>query len=67
MLFPILFATYLNKIWCDVVTMDVGHIILGRLWLYDLNITIYQRSNFYSFVYKRKESQTSPNVTYPFA
>ena len=23
------FATYSDKIWCDVVTIDVGHIILG--------------------------------------
>ena len=37
----ILFATYLDKIWCDVVTMDVGHIILGRPWLYDGDVTIY--------------------------
>ena len=30
-LIPILFATYSDKIWCDVVTMDVGYIILDDL------------------------------------
>ena len=49
-LIPILFAIYSDKIWCDVVTMDVGHIILGRPWLYDRDVTIYERPNSYSFV-----------------
>jgi len=29
-LIPIEFTVYKDKIWCDVVTMDVGQIILGR-------------------------------------
>jgi len=37
------FAMYSNKYWCDVVTMDVGHIILGWPWLYDMDVTIYGR------------------------
>jgi len=44
-LIQILFATYSDKIWCDVVTMDVDHIILGRPWLYDQDATIYRRPN----------------------
>ena len=28
-LVPILFSTYSNKIWCDVVNMDMEHFILG--------------------------------------
>jgi len=27
------FDFYKDKIWCDVVSMDVGHVILGRSWL----------------------------------
>ena len=27
---PIEFDVYKDKIWCDVVTMDAGQIILGR-------------------------------------
>jgi len=54
-LIPIQFATYSDKIWCDVVTMAVGHIILGRPWLYDLEVTIYGRLNSYLFVYNGKK------------
>ena len=53
-LVPIIFATYAYKIWCDVVTMDVGHIILGRPWLDDRDVTIYGYPNSCSFVYEKK-------------
>jgi len=38
-LIPILFVTYPDKIWCDVVTMDVGHhfrmtLVIGQRWHY---------------------------------
>ena len=32
---------YKAEIWCDVIPMDVGHIILGRPWLYDLDVTFH--------------------------
>lgn len=35
--------------------MDVGHIILGRPWLFDLDVTIYGRSNSCSFVFTGKK------------
>ena len=54
------FATYSDKIWFDIVTMNVGHIILGRSWLYDLDVTIFGRSNFYSFVHNRKKVKLAP-------
>jgi len=54
-LVPIQFITYSDKIWYDVVTIDVGHIILGRSWLYDLDVTIFGHSNFCSFVYNGKK------------
>jgi len=38
-LVSIQFVTYSDKIWYNVVTMDVGHIILGRPWLFDMDIT----------------------------
>ncbi|PKA64798.1 hypothetical protein AXF42_Ash016829 [Apostasia shenzhenica] len=34
------FNSYQDKVWCDVLLMEVGSIILGRLWLYDLDITL---------------------------
>ena len=30
---------YKNKIYCNVLPMDVAHVLLGRPWLYDLNVT----------------------------
>jgi len=59
-LVPILFVTYSNKIWCNVVTMVVGHIILGRSWLYDIDVTIYGCSNSCSFVYEGKKIKLTP-------
>ena len=29
----------MTKIWCDVVTIYVVHVILGRPWLYDKYVT----------------------------
>ena len=40
--------------------MDVGYIILGRSWLYDLDVTVYGRSNFCSFVHDRKKVKLTP-------
>lgn len=34
--------------------MDVSHIILGRLWLYDMDVTMYGYSNTCTFVFKGK-------------
>ena len=57
-LVPIDFVTYSDKIWCDVVIMNVGHIILCRLWLYNLDVC--GCSNFYSFVYDGKKVKLVP-------
>jgi len=34
------FNYYKDKIWCDVITLNVGQVILGRPW-FDKNVTIY--------------------------
>jgi hypothetical protein len=31
-------ATYKDQVWCDVVSMDVCHLLLGRPWLYDRRV-----------------------------
>jgi len=54
-LIPYLYATYSDKILCDIVTMDAGHIILGRSWLYDRDVTIYGCPNSCSFVHEGKK------------
>jgi len=46
---PIVFGVYKDKIWCDVVTMDVGQIILELSWLYGNDVIIHDRSNMCRF------------------
>ena len=46
---PIDFSLYKDKIWYDVVTMNVGHVILGLPWLYDKDVTIYGWLNMCQF------------------
>ena len=52
--------SYKDEIWCDVILMDVGHVILGRPWLYDLDVTIYGRTNLCSFTFKGKKIKLNP-------
>jgi hypothetical protein len=52
--------SYKDEIWCDVIPMDVGHVILGRPWLYDLDVTIYGRTNSCSFTFKGKKIKLNP-------
>jgi hypothetical protein len=49
---------YHDEIWCDVIPMDVGHVILGRPWLYDLDVTIFGQSNSCSFTFQGKKNPT---------
>jgi hypothetical protein len=39
---------YNDKILCDVIPMDVCHLLLGRLWQYDRNVIHYGRMNTYT-------------------
>ena len=57
---PLQFLTYKAEIWCDVIPMDVGHIILGRPWLYDLDVTHHGRSNSCSFMFEGKKIVLNP-------
>ncbi|GKD90770.1 hypothetical protein Tco_1366277 [Tanacetum coccineum] len=43
--------TYKNNVWCDVVPMDACHLLLGRTWEYDRDITHNGRTNTYSFLF----------------
>ena len=52
---PIQFFTYTDNVWCDILPMNVGHIILGRSCLFDLDVTIYGRTNQYPFVHNDKK------------
>ena len=45
---------YKDAIYCDVLPMDVAHVLLGHPWLYDFNVTNFGKDNIYSFKYKGK-------------
>lgn len=45
-------AYYKDKIYCDVVPMDVSHILLGRPWQYDREVMHNERTNEYSFFFE---------------
>ena len=42
-------GTYKDKIICDIMPMDVCHVILGRPWQYDRKVVHEGRRNSYSF------------------
>ena len=45
--FPI--GSYKDKIVCDIMPMDVFHILLGRSWKFDRKVVHDRRTNFYKF------------------
>ena len=52
---------YKDEIYCKVLPMDVAHVLLGRHWLYDLNVTNFGKDNIYSFKYKGKNIILRPD------
>ena len=55
------FTVYKDKIWCDVVTMDVGQTILRRPWIFDNDVHIYGRSNMCLFEHEGKKVKLLPS------
>ena len=47
-------GVYKDEIYCNMLPMDVANVLLGRPWLYDLNVTNFGKDNIYSFKYKGK-------------
>ncbi|XP_022852355.1 uncharacterized protein LOC111373989 [Olea europaea var. sylvestris] len=43
-----------EEIYCDVLPMDVAHILLGRAWLYDRDVRHFGRDNTYEFLHDGK-------------
>ena len=43
---------YKDEIWCDVVEMDVCHLLLGRPWQYDRAVQHDGRTNSYSLMFE---------------
>ncbi|XP_020243530.1 uncharacterized protein LOC109821783 [Asparagus officinalis] len=59
-LVPLQFAIYKDNVWCDVLKMDVGQIILERPWLFDNNVRIFVRSNILLFEHDGKKVKILP-------
>ncbi|GJX32580.1 putative nucleotidyltransferase, ribonuclease H [Tanacetum coccineum] len=53
--------TYKDNVWCDVVPMDACHLLLGRPWEYDRDITHNGRTNTYSFLFEGLNITLMPN------
>jgi len=51
---PIHMSNYDDHVWCNVLNIDAAHILLGKPWLYNLDVTSLGRSNTYEFKFKRK-------------
>jgi len=60
-LVPIKFTVYEDKIWCDVVTTNVGQIILGRPWIFNNDVHIYDCSNMCLFEHGGKKVKLLPS------
>ncbi|KAI3709992.1 hypothetical protein L2E82_39765 [Cichorium intybus] len=54
-------AKYRDEVWCDVVTMDACHLLLGRPWQFDRKVTHDGRANSYSFVFEGVKLVLVPN------
>lgn len=52
---PITIGIYANEILCDVLPMDVGHILLGRHWQYDHKVMHDGLTNCHSFEHQGKK------------
>ncbi|PKU79804.1 RNA-directed DNA polymerase [Dendrobium catenatum] len=60
-LVPISFASYKENVWCDILIMDVGQILLGRPWIFDNDVHIYGRSNTCVFEHAGKKIKLLPS------
>lgn len=57
---PIQIGSYKDEILCDVLPMDVAHILSGRPWLYTLNVSHHGRDNTYTGRYHHKDITLTP-------
>ncbi|XP_038680918.1 uncharacterized protein LOC119981846 [Tripterygium wilfordii] len=51
---------YSDEVLCDVLEMDVGHILLGRPWQFDVDVTYKGRANVYLFNWNGKKIAIAP-------
>lgn len=58
---------YRDQVWCDIVPMDVCHILLGRPWQYDRHTIHDGRKNTYTFKMGKTEIVLLPSKDEPTA
>ena len=61
-LVPLQVAGYKEDIWCDILPMGVGSILLGRPWLFDRDVAQYGRTNRCVFYYEGHKQVWQPFV-----
>nr|GEU68731.1 putative reverse transcriptase domain-containing protein [Tanacetum cinerariifolium] len=54
-------TTYKDNVWCDVMAIDACHLLLGRPWEYDCDITHNGKTNTYSFLFGGVKITLMPN------
>lgn len=52
---------YFDNAWCDVVSIDACHVLLGKPWQYDHSIVHNRRKNTYSLSIKGKNIVLAPH------
>lgn len=57
---PFSVGNYKDQILCDVAPMQAGHILLGRLWQYDREVTHHGRTNQYTFSHQNRKVILAP-------
>ena len=61
-LVPLQVARDHEEIWCDILPMSVGSVLLGRPWLYDHDVAQYGRTNRCVFYYRGSKQIWQPFV-----
>ncbi|KAI9200637.1 hypothetical protein LWI28_011047 [Acer negundo] len=59
-LVPLSLGLYSETIYFDILPMEVAHILLGRPWLYDLDVRIFGRANTHMFTHQGKTITLQP-------
>ncbi|XP_024005038.1 uncharacterized protein LOC112082170 [Eutrema salsugineum] len=57
---PFSVGKYNDRVVCDVVPMQVGHLLLGRPWQFDKESMHNGRTNHYSFTHDKRNFQLAP-------
>ena len=60
---PLKVAGYREDIWCDILPMGVGSVLLGRPWLYDPDVAQLGRTNRCTFFFEGSKQVWQPYVS----